>query len=409
MPVKRKDKKGRILKEGEYQRRDGKYEYKFLDSTGQRRSVYSWRLVETDATPSGKRVDLSLREKEKNIQRKLDAKIIIGKDNTTLNDLFALHIQFVNLSNATRVNYLYMWEHFIEETFGNKKVSNLKKTDILKFYADQKKAGLSDGTIQIFHKLINPSLQLAVEDHIIPFNPAKGCCKEYSREDALEKIALTSEQLCIFFNEVKKHRCWQEYELIFRIMLGLACRRGELIGLTWKNINMQDRLVVIDHSVLYRIKDGKSQFYAKETKTRNSRTIPMTQEVYECFLKLHKNIEKILTTAKVDGYSDFVFTSANGTTPLYPDNLNIFLGKVVSRYNKNAKEPLPKISTHTFRHTGCTRMAEAGIDINTLCYIMGHKSYKMVFKVYDHVNLDRVKKEMNKMDFMMKNKVNHFS
>ena len=33
----------------------------------------------------------------------------------------------------------------------------------------------------------------------------------------------------------------------------------------------------------------------------------------------------------------------------------------------------------------------------------------MVFKVYDHVNLDRVKKEMNKMDFMMKNKVNHFS
>ena len=76
MPVKRKDKKGRILKEGEYQRRDGKYEYKFLDSTGQRRSVYSWRLVETDATPSGKRVDLSLREKEKNIQRKLDARLL---------------------------------------------------------------------------------------------------------------------------------------------------------------------------------------------------------------------------------------------------------------------------------------------------------------------------------------------
>ena len=102
----------------------------------------------------------------------------------------------------------------------------------------------------------------------------------------------------------------------------------------------------------------------------------MTQEVYECFLKLHKKREKILTTAKVDGYSDFVFTSANGTTPLYPDNLNIFLGKVVSRYNKNAKEPLPKISTHTFRHTGCTRMAEAGIDINTLCYIMDIKVIK---------------------------------
>lgn len=56
MAEKRKDSKGRILRDGESQRKDGRYRYQYKDSKGVRREVYSWKLVETDRTPSGKRM-----------------------------------------------------------------------------------------------------------------------------------------------------------------------------------------------------------------------------------------------------------------------------------------------------------------------------------------------------------------
>ena len=67
---KRTDNKGRILRDNEHQRKDGKYEYKYF-AGGQRKTVYSWRLVPSDRTPKGKRDDLSLREKEKEIDEQI--------------------------------------------------------------------------------------------------------------------------------------------------------------------------------------------------------------------------------------------------------------------------------------------------------------------------------------------------
>ena len=68
MSEKRRDSKNRILQNGESQRKDGKYEFKYVDVNGTRRSAYSWKLVATDKVPEGKRCELSLREMEKQIR-----------------------------------------------------------------------------------------------------------------------------------------------------------------------------------------------------------------------------------------------------------------------------------------------------------------------------------------------------
>ena len=70
--VKRRDSKGRLLKSGESQRPDGRYAYKYTDTFGEQKFVYSWKLVPTDKIPAGKRADISLREKIKQIQKDLD-------------------------------------------------------------------------------------------------------------------------------------------------------------------------------------------------------------------------------------------------------------------------------------------------------------------------------------------------
>lgn len=72
MSEKRRDSKNRILQNGESQRKDGKYEFKYVDVNGTRRSAYSWKLVATDKVPEGKRCELSLREMEKQIRRDLE-------------------------------------------------------------------------------------------------------------------------------------------------------------------------------------------------------------------------------------------------------------------------------------------------------------------------------------------------
>ena len=83
MSEKRRDNKNRILRTGESQRKDGRYAYKYIDTFGKPQFVYSWKLVPTDKTPAGKRDDIALREKEKEIQKDLDDGIDhIGKKMT---------------------------------------------------------------------------------------------------------------------------------------------------------------------------------------------------------------------------------------------------------------------------------------------------------------------------------------
>ena len=85
MSEKRRDNKNRILRTGESQRKDGRYAYKYIDTFGKPQFVYSWKLVPTDKTPAGKRDDIALREKEKEIQKDLDDGIDhIGKENDCL-------------------------------------------------------------------------------------------------------------------------------------------------------------------------------------------------------------------------------------------------------------------------------------------------------------------------------------
>ena len=92
-------------------------------------------------------------------------------------------------------------------------------------------------------------------------------------------------------------------------------------------------------------------------------------------------------------------------------SFNAILYGIVKNYNeeelKNAKKEnrpailLPKISNHILRHTGCTQMAEAGIDPKVLQVIMGHSDPAVTMKVYNHVDRERMKKEIRKIEYVV--------
>ena len=133
---KRRDSKGRVLRSGEYQGKNGRYEYKYQDSKGVRRSAYSWKLVESDKVPEGKRCKESLREIEKRLRRDVEDGINSHVAyRTTLNAFWDSYIETkYELKQSTRTNYRYMYKKYVSETIGHKDIASIKYSDIKRFY-----------------------------------------------------------------------------------------------------------------------------------------------------------------------------------------------------------------------------------------------------------------------------------
>lgn len=386
----RKDNKGRVLQKGESQRKDGMYVFQYKDVFGKRKSVYARDLSD-------------LRKQEKQIGRDLEDHINTAGAEVTLNEQFDMYMSLkIQIANSTRQNYIDLWNNNLRHNeLGNKRLCDIRKSDILRFYNSLFERGIKYSTIKAFHCMISPCLELAVDDDVIRKNPSKDCLAEFSR-DADERVALTVQEQEALLDFVQRSRVYSVYYPMIVFMIGTAVRCGEAIGLTWRDVDFQNREISINHQLIYKKSDGKYGFYADSPKTDSGiRIIPMTHEVYRALadqreIQLSKGWR---TTVEIEGYSDFVFSTKNGN-PVMPGAVNSVLQNIVNRYNRirGDRIALPHISAHSLRHTGCTRMSEAGVDPKVLQYIMGHSRIAVTMEVYNHVSSERNRKEMNKLE-----------
>lgn len=204
------------------------------------------------------------------------------------------------------------------------------------------------------------------------------------------------------------------YYPLLVVMIGTACRCGEIIGLTWSDVDIKKKQIVVDHQLIYKNLGEGTKFYITTPKTEaGNRTIPMTRMVRHAFerQKEYQFMLGIDRDVTVDGYNGFIFTSKSGR-PLQPSAVNNALYNMVDAFNKKEKEKaskehrkpefLPTVSAHTLRHTGCTRMAERGMDVKVLQYIMGHANIAVTMEVYNHITeQERIEKEIIKMEDLM--------
>ena len=155
--MKRKSSSGITLKNGEYEKKTGGYIYRWTDVRGNRHSVGAKTLNE-------------LRKKELVVQ---EEKVRgVSRASNTLYEQVKMYLSTkVTLAKSTRANYEYYLEHSIKNApIGKIRISDLKNSDILRFYADLiNNEGYSTGTVKILHKMIHPALEMAVNPiyHII--------------------------------------------------------------------------------------------------------------------------------------------------------------------------------------------------------------------------------------------------
>lgn len=218
MSDKKRDNKGRILRQGERQREDGRYEYRYKDIKGNTRSIYSWKLVETDKAPKGKKATQSLRELEKQIRRDVeDGLNSFTAYKTTLNAFFDSYIETkYELKQSTRTNYKYMYKKYVRDEIGVKDIASIKYSDIKKFYIHLiKDIGFKPASMEIIHTILHPIFTTAVRDGLIRINPTDGVMAEIKKSHDWEKPkrhALTESQQSAFISYISSNRKYRLFK-----------------------------------------------------------------------------------------------------------------------------------------------------------------------------------------------------
>ena len=179
-----------------------------------------------------------------------------------------------------------------------------------------------------------PAFERVLDNDVIRKNPAKGCMKEYNgKNKTKEALTMAEQQALIEF--VQKSERYSVYLPLFTVMFSTACRRGEIIGLTWNDIDFKNRTISIKHQLLYKNYGDGFKFHYSEPKTETGRRIlPMTPNCYKALLKQREQqlILGIDKSIEVAGPSNFVFTTLSGT-PYAPSNINNLLRAIVKQYN----------------------------------------------------------------------------
>lgn len=394
----RKDNKNRVLKEGEYQRANGSYEYKWRDKKGRRHSIYSKSLEE-------------LREKEIDVLRDVLDGIRADKNDLTVNDLYDLWVQLKRgLKDNTFQNYKYMYTQFVQDDFGKMKIAEIKRTDVRAFYnmlADERH--LKTSTVDSAHTVLHQVLELGVEDDYLRYNPSDNALKELKKahnNDSEKRRALTLQEQELFEKFLEQKGQYNRWYPIFIVMLWTGLRVGEITGLRWCDIDLEEEIISINHTLVYYNK-GKVEgcaFAVNTPKTEaGKRIVPMLPKVKEAFL-LEKEYQKecgLKCNAVVDGYTDFIFINRFGGVQ-HQGTLNKALRRMIRDCNyqvldQNKKKDvtiLPRFSNHSLRHTFTTRMCEAGVNIKAMQDILGHADAETTMDIYAEATKDLKRSEL---------------
>ena len=391
--TKGQDSKGRNLRLGESQRKDGRYVYKYTDIFGKPQFVYAWKLVPTDKTPAGKRGDISLREKEKQIKKDLDDGIDTIGGKMTVCQLYAKkNNQRKNIKRNTEIGRQYLMNALENDPLGMRAIDTVKQSDAKEWAIRMNDKGYSYKTIDNYKRSLKASFYMAIQDDCIRKNPFHFKLSDVLEDDTEPKVILTPEQEEKLLAFMETDNVYGKYRDEVILLLETGLRISELCGLT-THIDMLNRVINIDHQLL---RDTEVGYYISTPKTKNGkRELPLTERAYQALKRILKNRGKAQPLV-VDGYSNFLFLNREGL-PKVAGNYESMVRGLIKKYNKTHEDKLPNITPHSFRHTYCTNMANKGMNPNTLQYIMGHANITMTLGYYAHGTFQSAKAELERL------------
>lgn len=393
MSEKRRDNRNRILREGEYQRKDGGYRFRYIDEDGKEKNVYSWRLDKNDSMPKGKKREPSLREKEKQIEADLFDRIVTNGGNYTVLELVE---KYVSLKTGVRHNTVAGYKTVInmlkKESFGNLRIDKVRLSDAKAWLIKlQQIDGRGYSSIHSIRGVLRPAFQMAVDDDLLRKNPFEFELASVIVNDSVTREAITRKQQRDLLKFIQEDKHFSRYYDAIYILFHTGLRISEFCGLTVSEIEFGEMRIKVDHQLQ---RTAQMQYVIEEPKTdKGIRYVPMTEAVAACFRRIIANRKTPKVEPMVEGYAGFLFLDKNDM-PMVALHWEKYMEHIIQKYNRIYRIQMPKVTPHVCRHTFCSNMAKSGMNPKTLQYIMGHADISVTLNTYTHVNFDDAKEEV---------------
>lgn len=312
------------------------------------------------------------------------------------------------IKESTQVRYDDFYRRYIRTKIGKRKVTEFTPLMIERLLQDMADKDYSSKTIRDVYNILNAMFKYAVHNRMITFNPCEGVDIPKTKTKPIRVLTVEEQR------EVMKHAKGRFYENLIKVALGTGMRGGELLGLTWKDIDFKKREISIDKTLVH-IKDLETKKYVfkyQTPKTKNSiRKIPMQDGVYKALKRQKIQQKETQLSAKnwemQEGFENLVFTTTTGK-PMTEHSFQVALDGIEKAINKERKQvaeetkkpydPIPHFYPHALRHTFATRCFEAGIDAKVVQGYLGHYSIAITLDLYTHVTNDKARTEMNKLE-----------
>ena len=280
-----------------------------------------------------------LREKEKEIQKQLDDGIDYAAGKITVIQLLERYISIKQgVRYNTKVGYNFVLNLVKKEDFGYRSIRDIKVSDAQKWIMKLHEDGKGYSTLTSVRGVVKPAFQMAYNEDMIRRNPFDFKLVDVVSNDSQKCIAMTEEQQTLWMDFIREDKTYCKYYDEFVVLL-----------------------------------------------------------VYRSLQNILSRRKRVKMETIIDGYSGFLMLDKNDS-PKVALHIENEMRWAMKKYQKlHPDKPLPHITPHVFRHTFCTNMANAGMDIKTLQYVMGHSDVGVTLNVYTHASYDRAAEQMAKI------------
>jgi integrase len=289
-------------------------------------------------------------------------------------------------------DYRHLINRHVKPRIGGLRLQAVRPAQISKLYRDlvstggRDGAGLSSRTVEYVHAVLRKAFRDdVVVDQLLASNHVERAKRP--RNPIRERGEVwTSAQLRAFLEQARGHRLFAFYHLAAYT----GARRGELLNLHWRDVDLPAREVRITGSTAV---IGGTRIEGT-TKTGRSRTVSIDQGTVQV-LSEHRSrqaAERLTVGTEWRGTDDYVFTTGWGE-PIHPDTVSSLMVDLIGSHNEaqgQAGELLPHARLHDLRHIHATTLLLAGVPVHVVAARLGHADPSVTLRVYAHVIREQV-------------------
>ena len=276
------------------------------------------------------------------------------------------------ITESSKARYAGIIKNHLIPKLGDKKLQGLKPIDLRNFYNDLGEIGLTPKGIRSIHGVLFSALKQAVSLELVMRNVADVARPELPRQDNSAKAAKawTAKEATTFLTISRGHYLYA----MFYLMLSAGLRRGEVCGLRWANVDLEQKVLRVEDNL---ITVGSRLTISTPKTMKSRRTIKLAPELLEV-LRLHQAAQtQRHLEYRVTPERDWLFTSTVGTA-LRPDNImRVFLSLC-------EVAQVRRVRLHDLRHTWATLSRRAGVSLEEVSAQLGHSRPSFTGDVYIH-------------------------